>query len=211
MSATDDVALRRFLGQDIRFEKSAVAMDGLPPADRVEVCFAGRSNVGKSSLINALLNRKGLARASGEPGRTRELNFFLVGDDLRVVDLPGYGYARAPKNEIARWTALTRDYLRGRPALKRCFLLIDCRHGAKDSDLEVMRLLDLSAVVYQAVLTKADKVKPTELEGVSAALAALLAKHPAAHPEVLAVSSETGEGLDALRGAILSLIDAGGS
>jgi GTP-binding protein len=206
VSTPDDPAIRRFLGQDVRFELSAADMGGLPAADRVEIAFAGRSNVGKSSLINALLNRNGLARASAEPGRTRQLNFFLVGDRLRVTDLPGYGYARAPKTEIAQWTALTRDYLRGRPSLARVFLLVDARHGAKEGDRAVMAALDAAAVVYQGVLTKADKVKPTALEATCAALAAELKKRPAAHPEVLAVSAVTGDGLDTLRLSVMDLV-----
>jgi GTP-binding protein len=201
----DDEALRRFFGQPIAFEKGVVAMATLPEADRPEVAFAGRSNVGKSSLINALVNRKNLARASAEPGRTRELNFFALGEGVRIVDLPGYGYAKAPKAEIARWTGLVRDYLRGRPGLSRVFLLIDARHGIKDGDRAVMQTLDESAVVYQIVLTKADKIKPTELEALRAATAAAIARRPAAHPRILAVSAHKGAGLDDLRSEIMGL------
>jgi GTP-binding protein len=203
--AAAEKALRRFFGQPITFEKGVVQMANLPEADRPELAFAGRSNVGKSSLINALLNRSNLARASSEPGRTRELNFFTLGAGLRLVDLPGYGYARAPKTEIARWTGLVRDYLRGRPGLSRVFLLIDSRHGLKDTDLEVMDLLDKSAVVYQIVLTKADKPKETELTAVIAATAKAIAKRPAAHPLVLAASAHSGAGLDAVRTEIMGL------
>jgi GTP-binding protein len=205
---TDDdhaLALRRFFGQPIVFERGVVAMDHLPDADRPEVAFAGRSNVGKSSLINALFNRKNLARASAEPGRTRELNFFALGDVIRVVDLPGYGYAKASKDAIAAWTKVTRDYLRGRPGLTRVFLLIDARHGLKAPDLEVMTELDRAAVVYQIVLTKADKIKPTELAATRAGVAEAIKRRPAAHPLTLATSSETGDGLDELRTEIMAL------
>lgn len=180
-------------------------MSQLPEGDLPEVAFAGRSNVGKSSLVNALTGRKTLARASNEPGRTRELNFFRLGDALRLVDLPGYGYAKAPKTEIARWTALTRDFLRGRAPLKRVVLLIDSRHGLKPHDVDVMEALDRSAVTYQIVLTKGDKLKPTELEACVAATAAAIRKRPAAHPEVIATSSETGLGIDLLRAEIAAL------
>ncbi|MCA8885082.1 MAG: YihA family ribosome biogenesis GTP-binding protein, partial [Hyphomonadaceae bacterium] len=167
--------------------------------------FAGRSNVGKSSLVNALTGRLKLARASTEPGRTRELNFFRVGDALRLVDLPGYGYAKAPKNEISRWTTLTRDYLRGRSTLRRVILLIDGRHGLKPDDKAVMDALDTAAVTYQLVLTKADKVKPTEIAALAKATAAAIAKRPAAHPEIIATSSETGLGIEGLRAEIAAL------
>jgi GTP-binding protein len=189
----------------VAFELGVTSMDALPDADLPEVAFAGRSNVGKSSLINALTGRSKLARASTEPGRTRELNFFRMGDRLRLVDLPGYGYAKAPKADIGRWTALTRDYLRGRASLKRVFLLIDARHGAKPHDTDVMEALDKAAVTYQAVLTKADKAKPTEVEALAAATRALIAKRPAAHPEVIATSAETGQGIDRLRAEIAAL------
>jgi GTP-binding protein len=203
----DDLALRlrRFIGQPIAFERGVVAMDHLPDADRAEVAFAGRSNVGKSSLINALFNRKALARASAEPGRTRELNFFTLGERLRVVDLPGFGYAKAPKDAIAAWTKITRAYLRGRPGLNRVFLLIDARHGIKPPDLEVMGELDRAAVVYQIVLTKADKIKPTELNAVRAATALAISRRPAAHPVTLATSSESGLGLDDVRAEMMAL------
>jgi GTP-binding protein len=189
----------------IDFERGVPSMEFLPDAGVPETAFAGRSNVGKSSLINALTGRNKLARASTEPGRTRELNFFRVGDVLRLVDLPGYGYAKAPKNEIGRWTKLTRDYLRGRVSLKRVILLIDGRHGLKPDDKDVMDALDTSAVTYQLVLTKSDKVKPTEIAALLNATSAAISKRPAAHPEIIATSSETGLGIDLLRAEIAAL------
>jgi GTP-binding protein len=206
---TDDLieAGRLLFAREIAFERGVVSLADLPEADVPEVAFAGRSNVGKSSLLNALANRRNLARASAEPGRTRELNFFRLDDRLRLVDLPGYGYAKAPKDDIARWNALMRDYLRGRTALKRVVLLLDARHGAKANDLEIMDGLDKAAVVYQAVLTKADKLTQTDLGASLAATTALLAKRPAAHPTVIATSAETGEGLEALRAELAQLAD----
>ena len=207
MSEEDDAieAGRLLFAGPVAFELGVADLAQLPAANVPEVAFAGRSNVGKSSLINALTNRKGLARASTEPGRTRELNYFRVGEKLRLVDLPGFGYAKAPKTEIARWTALTRDFLRGRTALKRVFLLIDARHGVKESDLEVMKALDEAAVVYQLVLTKSDKIKPSELADVLLATAKAVAKRPAAHPMVMPTSTETGYGLELLRAEIAAL------
>jgi GTP-binding protein len=189
----------------IEFELGVASLAQLPEGDLPEVAFAGRSNVGKSSLINALTGRNKLARASTEPGRTRELNFFRMGDRLRLVDLPGYGYAKAAKVDIARWTGLMRDYLRGRATLKRVVLLIDARHGLKAHDVEVMDALDKAAVNYQLVLTKSDKVKPTELTATTAATTAAIAKRPAAHPEIIATSSETAAGLPELRAEIAAL------
>jgi GTP-binding protein len=193
-----------FAGQ-IDFERGVVAMTHLPEGDLPEVAFAGRSNVGKSSLINAVTGRKKLARASTEPGRTRELNFFIIPERLRVVDLPGYGYAKAGKADIDRWTTLTRDYLRGRVSLKRVLLLVDARHGVKVHDKEVMEALDAAAVNYQVVLTKADKLKASEIEAIAKATAAVIAKRPAAHPQLRVTSAETGMGVDLLRADIAAL------
>ena len=195
---------RLLFAGETTFVKGVVAMDGLPPADRLEVCFAGRSNVGKSSLINALTGRKGLARASNTPGRTQEINFFTAGD-LYVVDLPGYGFANAPVAVVAKWQALLKAYLQGRPTLRRVFVLIDARHGAKAVDEEIMTLLDRAAVTFQVVMTKTDKVKGAALDASLAATRAALAKHPAAYPELILTSSEKGEGIAALRAVIASL------
>ena len=187
------------------FVLGVASVEGLPPGARVEVAFAGRSNVGKSSLLNALLSRRSLARVSNTPGRTRELNYFAVGETLYVVDMPGYGYAKAPKSLVEGWTNLIHDYLRGRASLKRVMLLIDSRHGLKPSDREIMTMLDKAAVSYQAVLTKADKPKQGDLSKVIADTAAELKKHPAAHPVVLATSAIHGLGLEELRTAIAEL------
>jgi len=200
-------AARKAFAGPCDFVKGVVALDGLPPADRIEVCFAGRSNVGKSSLINALTGRKSLARASNTPGRTQEINYFDLGGRLYLVDLPGYGYAEAPRAVVAQWQALLRAYLSGRPTLRRAFVLIDARHGVKPVDAEIMALLDTAAVSYQAVLTKADKPRGGVLADVIADVQAALKKRPAAHPEVLVTSSETGAGLAELRAAILALAD----
>lgn len=196
---------RRLFAGPIAFERGVAGLDHLPEGNLPEVAFAGRSNVGKSSLVNALTGRKALARASNEPGRTRELNFFRLGESLRIVDLPGYGYAKAPKTEIARWTALTRDYLRGRAPLKRVVLLIDSRHGVKPHDTDVMEALDAAAVTYQLVLTKADKLKPTALEAIATTTREAIAKRPAAHPDIIATSAESGLGMDLLRAEIAAL------
>jgi GTP-binding protein len=206
LEAEEDEAGRLLFALTAEFERGVVNLDGLPPNDLPEVAFAGRSNVGKSSLLNALVGRKNLARASSEPGRTREINFFRLGDKLRLVDLPGYGYAKAPKTEIARWNALVRDYLRGRPGLKRLFLLIDSRHGVKPNDIEVMDTLDGAALVYQIVLTKADKISASELAAVIAKTNAVLTKRPAAHPDVLTASAHKGEGLSQVRAQIAALV-----
>ena len=189
------------------FVKGVVAIDGLPDDGRPEIAFAGRSNVGKSSLINALVGRTSLARVSVTPGRTRELNFFTLGHQAEtyLVDMPGYGYARASKVAVRGWTRLIRDYLRGRRELKRVFVLIDARHGIKPNDKETMSLLDEAAVSYQAVLTKADKPKKTELEETVAKVEAELAKRPAAYPQVLVTSAHTGMGIPELRAAIAVL------
>ena len=196
---------RLLFTREVLFMLSVVNLDSIPPADRPEICFAGRSNVGKSSLINALTNRKGLARASNTPGRTRELNYFNVDGRLNLVDLPGYGYARAPKTEISNWTRLTRAFLRGRAGLRRVFLLIDSRHGIKPSDVELMELLDDAAVTYQLVLTKSDKIKKAELDKVMRRTSRTIGKRPAAHPELMVTSSEKKTGLDDLRAEIATL------
>ncbi|WP_112322212.1 ribosome biogenesis GTP-binding protein YihA/YsxC [Oceanibium sediminis] len=188
------------------FLKGVVAMDGLPPADRVEVCFAGRSNVGKSTLINALTGRKALARASNTPGRTQEINYFTLGD-LYLVDLPGYGYANAPVPVVEKWQRLLKSYLQGRATLRRAFLLIDSRHGVKAVDEEIMSLLDTAAVTYQVVLTKADKPKKGDMDKMLAQVRGALTKHPAAYPELILTSSETGDGLPTLRATIAGMSD----
>ncbi len=184
------------------FVKGVVALDGLPPADRVEICFAGRSNVGKSTLINALTGRKALARASNTPGRTQEINYFDLGGRLWLVDLPGYGYAQAPRATVERWQSLLRGYLAGRPTLRRAFVLIDGRHGLKAADLEILDMLDSNAVSYQAVLTKADKPKTPDLARIVESVRTGLASRPAAHPLLHVTSSETGAGLPELRAEI---------
>lgn len=189
----------------VDFVKGVTAMAGLPPADRVEVCFAGRSNVGKSSLINALTGRKTLARASNTPGRTQEINYFALGEARYLVDLPGYGYAEAPVAVVAKWQALLKQYLAGRQTLRRAFVLIDARHGVKAVDEEILTLLDRSAVTFQAVLTKIDKIHRSELAAVIEQVKGALAKHPAAYPEIVVTSSEKGEGIETLRAIIATL------
>nr|WP_195759930.1 ribosome biogenesis GTP-binding protein YihA/YsxC [Paracoccus sp. S-4012] len=189
----------------VDFVKGVVAMDGLPPADRPEVCFAGRSNVGKSSLINALTGRKGIARASNTPGRTQEINYFDLGTRSYLVDLPGYGFAKAPLPVVRRWQELLKAYLSGRPTLRRAFALIDSRHGVKDVDHEIMTLLDRSAVPFQVVLTKADKIGPKAMEDTLAQVAEALQRHPAAFPQLVVTSSEKGEGIPALRAIIAGI------
>ena len=197
-------AARVLFAGEANFLMGAVAMDGLPDTDLPEVAFAGRSNVGKSSLINAVTGRLRLARFSNEPGRTREVNFFVIGDNqLRLVDLPGYGFARASKGVVKKFQNLGRDYLRGRPNLKRAFLLIDARHGLKEVDEEAMAAFDTAAVSYQIILTKADKLKPSEVADVVARTQAKIAKRPAAFPRVLATSSEKGTGIPELRAEIV--------
>ncbi|MEO8811894.1 MAG: ribosome biogenesis GTP-binding protein YihA/YsxC [Caulobacteraceae bacterium] len=184
------------------FMMGAVAMDGLPAADLPEVAFAGRSNVGKSSLINALVNRHRFARASTEPGRTREINFFVLDARLRLVDLPGYGFAKVSRATARKFQDLGRAYLRGRPNLKRVYLLIDARHGLKDPDAEALDALDKAAVSYQIVLTKADKLKPAEVLTMTERTLAAVTRRPAAFPRVLATSAQNGEGMALLRAEI---------
>jgi GTP-binding protein len=192
------------------FVMGVVDLAGLPPADRLEVCFAGRSNVGKSSLINALTGRAKLARASTEPGRTRELNYFDISEGrLFLVDLPGFGYAQVSKTQVAAWTKLIRAYLRGRPSLRRVFLLVDSRRGLMDTDTEIMDLLDGAAVNYQIILTKVDKVPKPEVEKTASAVSAKLKKRGAAHPVVLQTSSEKGWGIAELRAEIAAFLPPG--
>jgi GTP-binding protein len=197
-------AARVFFAHPVTFMMGAVAIAGLPPADLPEVAFAGRSNVGKSSLINAVTGRKDLARASTAPGRTREINFFVADEKLRLVDLPGYGFAKVSKGVANKFQNLGRSYLRGRPNLKRAYLLIDSRHGLKSVDLEAMDAFDQAAVSYQIVLTKADKLKPREVEAVTADTLKKVSKRPAAFPRVLATSAEKGAGIPELRAEILA-------
>ena len=189
----------------VTFVKGVVAMSGLPPADRLEVCFAGRSNVGKSSLINALTGRKTLARASNTPGRTQEINYFALGEEKYMTDPPGYGYAEAPVAVVAKWQALLKQYLAGRQTLRRAFVLIDTRHGIKAVDEEILTLLDRAAVTFQVVMTKADKVNLATREANIEQVKGALAKHPAAYPEIVVTSSEKGEGLETLRAIIATL------
>ena len=196
---------RLLFAAETDFVKGVVAMDGLPDPDRIEVCFAGRSNVGKSSLINALTGRKGLARASNTPGRTQEINFFTTTNGPYLVDLPGYGYANAPVKVVEKWQRLLKSYLSGRQNLRRAFVLIDARHGVKPVDDEIMSLLDKSAVTFQAVLTKADKVKEKDREKMLTQVRSALSKHPAAFPEMVLTSSEKGLGIETLRAIIASL------
>ena len=201
-------AARKLFAGPVNFLKSAPALEHLPNALVPEVAFAGRSNVGKSSLLNALTGRNSLARTSNTPGRTQELNFFDIGAPLtfRLVDMPGYGFAKAPKDMVKKWRFLVNDFLRGRQELKRALVLIDARHGIKDVDREIMGMLDKAAVSYRLVLTKADKIKPTELAEVAASTAEEVRKRPAAHPDILETSSETGLGIAELRAAVVEAI-----
>ncbi len=199
---------RKIFSGPISFLKSAPTLQFIPDADAHEVAFAGRSNVGKSSLLNALTNRNGLARTSNTPGRTQELNFFDVGEplQLRLVDMPGYGFATAPKEVVKKWRFLINDYLRGRQVLKRTLVLIDSRHGIKDVDRDVMEMLDAAAVSYRLVLTKADKIKASALAEVIARTTEEARKRPAAHPEIIATSSEKGMGVAELRAAVIEAV-----
>ena len=196
---------RKLFTGPVDFLKGVVAMDGLPPADRPEVCLAGRSNVGKSSLINALTGRRALARTSNTPGRTQEINFFTLGESHYLVDLPGYGFAKAPVPVVEKWQRLLRAYLAGRANLRRTFVLVDMRHGIKDVDHEIMTLLDKSAVTFQVVLTKSDKLGAAAQDKTLAQVRGALARHPAAFPELLVTSSEKRDGLDSLRAVIAGL------
>ena len=210
IAAPDEAALeagRLMFASETDFLKGVVAMSGLPPSDRVEICFAGRSNVGKSSLINALTGRKNLARASNTPGRTQEINFFTCADRY-LVDLPGYGYANAPVAVVEKWQRLLKSSLSGRPNLRRAFVLIDARHGIKKVDQEILSLLDSSAVTFQLVLTKADKVKAAGRDAVLAQVRDALSKHPAAYPELIVTSPEKGDGIGTLRSVIAGLADS---
>jgi GTP-binding protein len=200
---TDTAALPQ--GDAWRFLTGAADPGGLPPPGPPEIAFAGRSNVGKSSLINAVAGRRALARVSNTPGRTQQVNFFAVGDRLVVVDLPGYGYAAAPKDTVAGWTDLIKLYLKGRTTLRQVLLLIDSRHGVKANDQEIMELLDRAAVPYQTILTKTDKIGAAAAKRVQAETEAALVKHPAARPQALLTSAEKGEGIDALRELIANL------
>lgn len=198
----------QLFAQTWEFEKGVVGASGLPVDGRIEIAFAGRSNVGKSSLLNALTRRKGLARTSNTPGRTQELNLFTAqGMPFRIVDMPGYGFAKAPKDAVDKWNRLIRSYLKGRVELARVFVLIDARHGLKKNDLEIMKMLDETAVGYQLVLTKTDKLKPGQIERMKQSVQEGIAKRPAAFPFIAVTSSEKREGIDTLRGFIARLLD----
>lgn len=197
---------RLLFSKETSFVKGVVDMQGLPSPDKIEVCFSGRSNVGKSSLINALTNRKGLARASNTPGRTQEINFFSIPETHYLVDLPGYGYANAPIKVVEKWQNLLKQYLAGRQSLRRAFVLVDARHGVKKVDTEIMSMLDSSAVTFQVVLTKLDKVKEKDQENILEQVRTSLQKHPAAFPDIILTSSEKGWGIQTLRSVIAMLV-----
>ena len=196
---------RKLFSGNVDFLKGVVDMNGLPPADRLEVCFAGRSNVGKSSLINAITGRKSIARASNTPGRTQEINYFRTGEHHYLVDLPGYGFANAPIDVVKKWQQLLKSYLSGRSSLRRAFVLVDIRHGIKKVDEEIMDLLDTSAVTFQCILTKSDKVNAEQQNKVLNQVRNKLQKHPAAFPELLVTSAENKAGLETLRSIIATL------
>ena len=197
---------RMLFSRETSFVKGVVDMQGLPSPDKIEVCFSGRSNVGKSSLINSLTNRKGLARASNTPGRTQEINFFSIPENHYLVDLPGYGYANAPIKVVEKWQNLLKQYLAGRQSLRRAFVLVDARHGIKKVDTEIMSMLDSSAVTFQVVLTKLDKVKEKDRENILEQVRSSLQNHPAAFPEIILTSSEKGWGIQTLRSVIAMLV-----
>lgn len=199
---------RKYFTLPIEFVLGAAQLSQIPVSERVEVAFVGRSNVGKSSLINALLNNNNVARTSSTPGRTQQINFFTLGDDMMLADLPGYGYAKAPIEQVAQWHELIFNYLRGRVVLRRVLILIDARHGIKKNDLECMDLLDKAAVNWQVVLTKSDKIKEKQLQKIYNATGELIQKRPAAHPKVIITSSEKKQGLEELRASLAWLLKA---